>query len=178
MKSDLTQAEAALARGDYGQCLTFLEPLAENNPLPGNEGSQIRMLMVTAFMGLGNEEKAISLCKLITQCKNDALRQRAKQLLKVLEAPSLQRPDNWSINLPSIEMKEITHGKTNGFRGKSTTNQAAPPVFPPTGPTQSLSIGFSIFTLVVLVFLTYLLSGCARIATEITLSAGNNLNLA
>ena len=48
MAVNLAAAEAAISRGDYGQCLALLEPLAKNHPLPQAEGAKIRMLMVTA----------------------------------------------------------------------------------------------------------------------------------
>ena len=50
---DLTAAETALERGDYGQCLELLTPLAEARPLPDPEGARVRLLMVTALMGQG-----------------------------------------------------------------------------------------------------------------------------
>ena len=89
-------AEAALDRGDYGQCLELLEPLAEAHPITDPEGARIRMLMVTAWMGQGQEAKALSTCRMLTRCRDSDLRLRAKQLLEVLEAPSLQRPASWS----------------------------------------------------------------------------------
>ena len=55
-------AEAALERGDYGQCLELLEPLTQDRPISDPEGARIRMLMVTAWMGQGQEEKALSTC--------------------------------------------------------------------------------------------------------------------
>jgi uncharacterized protein HemY len=33
MTNALAAAEAALERGDYGQCIALLEPLAEANPI-------------------------------------------------------------------------------------------------------------------------------------------------
>ena len=51
MESALAFAEAALARGDYSQCLNALEKLSEKHSLNTPEGSKIRMLMVTAWMG-------------------------------------------------------------------------------------------------------------------------------
>ena len=60
MTLDLQQAEAALARGEYGQCLALLEPLAEIYLLPGAKGGQIRLLMVTAWIGQGQYENALT----------------------------------------------------------------------------------------------------------------------
>ena len=111
MISALASAEAALERGDYGQCIALLEPIAQRHPLPSREGAMVRMLMLTAWMGQGEEEKAISTCRLLTHCKDNEIRQRARQLLSVLEAPSLERPENWSIQLPEIDVLTLS-GKT------------------------------------------------------------------
>ncbi len=152
----MTAAEAALQRGDYQQCLALLEPLAKKYPLTIRKGAQIRMLMITAWMGKGDNDQAISTCRLITNCKDPELRQEARQLLSVLEAPNLPRPENWSISLPSIEVSEV-NGRSlskNTRRKKSKPDKAT---FPPTGPTKALEIGFSIFVLIVLSGLTLLL---------------------
>ena len=57
---DLSEAEAALERGDYGQCLDLLLPLAETHPPNSPEGPRLRYLMITAWMGQGQDDKAIS----------------------------------------------------------------------------------------------------------------------
>ena len=85
LASALASAEVFLEHGDYGCCLSLLSPLAEKYPLPSIEGSKIRMLMVTAFIGKGEQEKAISTCRLISKSKDLEIRQNAKQLLSVLE---------------------------------------------------------------------------------------------
>ena len=60
MSTGLAAAERALERGDYGLCLRLLEPLAEACPITDPQGAAIRMVMVTAWMGQGDERKAIS----------------------------------------------------------------------------------------------------------------------
>ena len=118
MAADLEAAKAALARGEYERALSLLEPLSKQNPLPGKEGAQIRMLMVTAWMGQGQEQKAIDTSRLVSRCKDESLRQLAKQLLTVLEAPNLGRPKNWSVQLPSFDMTAISSSsKGSYYRG-------------------------------------------------------------
>ena len=39
--SIIAAAEAALERGDYGQCLDLLEPLLQKHPLTDQQGSKI-----------------------------------------------------------------------------------------------------------------------------------------
>ena len=101
---DLSEAEAALERGDYGQGLELLLPLAEQHPLNSPEGPGLRLLMITAWMGQGQDEKAIATCRLLSRCRDPKLRQQAKQLLGILEAPSLDRPERWSMRMPQLEL--------------------------------------------------------------------------
>ena len=94
---DLTIAETALERGDYGQCLEQLTPLAEARPLPDPEGARVRLLMVTALMGQGRDQEALTICQLLSRSGEPQLRQQARQLLTILEAPALDRPERWSM---------------------------------------------------------------------------------
>ena len=104
MEPDLAFAESALARGDYNQSLVALEELARKYPLNSEKGPKIRMLMVTAWMGKGDNERAISICRELTLCKDNEQRDIYRQLLLVLQSPNLERPSNWSINLPKLDI--------------------------------------------------------------------------
>ncbi len=171
----MISAEAALERGDYGQCLALLKEIEKKYPITTKEGSEIRMLMVTALMGQGNDKQALSLCRLLTHCKNDDIRESAKQLLSVLEAPSLPRQSNWSIKLPSIETTVIS-GKQINF-GSNKTSKKQISKHPPTGPTKALDMGFSLIVLSILLLLTLILSGCIRINTEVEIAGPDLINM-
>ena len=88
MTNALAAAEAALERGDYGQCIALLEPLAEANPITNSQGAEIRMLLVTAWMGKGDESKALSICRLLTRCKDLEVRNK-------IFCSSGGGPENW-----------------------------------------------------------------------------------
>ena len=172
MSTGLAAAERALERGDYGLCLRLLQPLAEASPITEPEGAAIRMVMVTAWMGQGEERKAISTCRLLTRCKDPDLRNRARQLLSVLEAPSLERPARWSMQLPTLDMApRVGKGSPTNRRRR----QPAPPPPPPTGPTPAPSAGFAVLVLAVLLGLTLLLSGCVRVSADIELAGPDRL---
>lgn len=174
MTVGLAEAQQALDRGDYGQCLRLLEPLATTHPINEPEGALIRMLMVTAWMGQGEERRAISTCRLLTRCKDPDLRIRARQLLNVLEAPSLERPARWSMQLPTLEMTPRTGQRPRLSRRRRLP---APPPPPPTGPTQAPSAGFAAVVLAVLVGLTLLLGGCVQIRADLDLVGPDRLEM-
>lgn len=169
-------AEAALDRGDYGQCLELLEPLAEAHPITDPEGARIRMLMVTAWMGQGQEAKALSTCRMLTRCRDSDLRLRAKQLLEVLEAPSLQRPASWSMQLPTLEMSAQMGERPRPMRRRRNQGPPPPPP-PPTGPTQAAAPGFAVVVIAVLVGLTLLLGSCGRLNADIDLVGPDRVKL-
>ncbi len=167
MDSALAFAEAALDRGDYSQCLSALEVLARKHSINSEEGQKVRMLMITALMGKGEDKKAIEACRQLGHCKNNEIKQITKQLLTVLESPSLARPANWSIQLPNLELTASTGSNPYQSQRSNVQKKTERPKEPPTGPTRGLSFGFSTFVMVIVIGLTILLSGCVQITTHI-----------
>jgi len=176
MSTPLALAEAALERGDYGQCLQLLEPLVADYPITDPSGAPIRLLMVTAWMGLGQEDNALSTCRLLTRCRDSEVRARAQQLLTVLEAPSLERPARWSMQLPTLDMPPRM-GERPRPTGRRRRQGPPPPPPPPTGPTQAAAPGFAVIVLAVLVGLTVLLGGCGRLTADINLPGPDRIQL-
>ena len=175
MTNAVAAAEAALERGDYGQCIAILEPLAEATPISDNQGAEIRMLLVTAWMGKGDESKALSTCRLLTRCKDPELKTRARQLLDVLEAPSLARPASWSMQLPTLEMDPRVGKRPKLFNRRKLR---PPPPSPPTGPTRAPAAGFAVLVITVLIGLTLLLSGCVRITGDLSIPGPDRVEMA
>ena len=173
---DLSEAEASLERGDYGQCLDLLMPLAEQHPLNSPEGPGLRLLMITAWMGQGQDDKAITTCRLLSRCRDPKLRQQAKQLLGVLEAPSLDRPERWSMTMPQLELNASGSGQTSTMRRRRSRRPDPPPP-PPTGPTRSPAAGFAVLVMAVLLGITLLLSGCVRIEADLDLRGPDRMAL-
>ena len=99
---ELAQAQRALESGDYGACLRGLTPLADAHGASTPLGGRIRLLMATALMGQGDAAAAAACCRSLRGCKDLILRQQARDLEEVLEAPALQRPRNWSVQMPSL----------------------------------------------------------------------------
>ena len=102
--SAIKAAEAALDKGDYNFCIKIISPLLLTFSAGTEIGGKLRLLVVTAYMGKGEELKAIDICQSLTNNKKDNVRQQAKQLLSILNAPCLPRPSNWSVEIPKIEM--------------------------------------------------------------------------
>ena len=170
--SAIKAAEAALDIGDYNFCIKTIEPLLIDFKAETATGGQLRLIIVTAYMGKSDEEKAINICQTLIHNKKESVRQQAKQLLSILDAPHLPRPSNWSVKIPKIEIEpslKSSFKKTN--KNKERVNH------PPTGPTKSLDFGFSIVTLLIILLLTFLLSGCVDIATNFSVTGPDRLKI-
>ena len=174
---DFTPAETALERGDYGQCLEQLSPLAESRPLPDPEGARIRLLMVTALMGQGRDQEALTICQLLSRSGEPQLRQQARQLLTILEAPSLDRPESWSMKLPPLSIQASGDAAPAASRRRRSRKPLPPPP-PPTGPTRPPALGFAVLVTAVLLALTVVLSGCVRMQADVRSPAPDRLQLA
>ncbi len=153
----IKHAEAALDRGEYTKCIDLINKITQENKLNDYELSTTKMLIVTAFMGLGKQEEAISTCKGLINCKDPTIREHARQLILILEAPTLERPDNWSIKLPIGDLNSFKESKLN-FKAAYTKGNnkkvRKTKALPPTGPTKGMDVGFVIIVMSFLILLT------------------------
>ena len=170
--SAIKATEAALEKGDYGICIKIIDPLLLDFQAETEIGGQLRLLIVTAYMGKGDEQKAINICQTLIHNKEESIRQQAKQLLSILDAPRLPKPSNWSIEIPNLEMEPSL--KSSVSKAKKKREKI---YHPPTGPTKSLDFGFSIITLLIILLITFLLSGCVDISTNLSVTGPDRLKI-
>tara|TARA_B100001250_G_C19627170_1_gene712077 strand:+ start:30 stop:497 length:468 start_codon:yes stop_codon:yes gene_type:complete len=152
MICNINKAEKALEKGDYIECLKISEELAKNHPITSDIGAQVRMIMITAFMGLGKNDIAIEKCKKLTKSKNNETRQSAKQLLPILQSPSLSRPENWSLKIPVLEISSQTEKELSSVKKLKKKDKYS---MPPTGPTKGLGKGYLSVVFLVLTLLIF-----------------------
>ena len=169
--SAIKATEAALEKGDYGICIKIIDPLLLDFQAETEIGGQLRLLIVTAYMGKGDEQKAINICQTLIHNKKESIRQQAKQLLSILDAPRLPKPSNWSVEIPNLEMEPSL--KSSVSKAKKKREKI---YHPPTGPTKSLDFGFSIMLLIILL-ITFLLSGCVDISTNLSVTGPDRLKI-
>ena len=170
--SAIKSVEAALDKGDYNFCIKVLVPLLLDYQAETDIGGQLRLLIVTAYIGKGDVKEAINICQTLLNNKKENVRQQAKQLLSILDAPHLPRPSNWSVEIPKIEMEPSINSSFRKTRKKKEKIN-----YPPTGPTKNLDFGFSIITLLIILILTFILSGCVDISTKLSVTGPDRLNI-
>ena len=172
----LDPARAALERGDYGRCLTLLQPLAERHPAATPFGGSVRLLMATAQMGQGDSAAAAASCRSLRVCRDATLRAMARDLQEVLEAPALQRPREWSMTLPSLGEMQPLEGEFKAMaRSRRRRRLPEEPPPPPTGPTRA-PLGFALVA-IALLLITVLLGGCVQLETSLNLPSPGRLQL-
>lgn len=171
---ELAQAERALESGEYGACLRVLAPLADAHGASTPLGGRIRLLMATALMGQGDAAAAAACCRSLRGCKDPILRQQARDLEEVLEAPALQRPRNWSVQVPSLGELERVEGRSS-MQSRRRRPRPEPPPPPPVGATKT-PWGFALVA-VALLLLTTLLAGCVQLETSLSFPAPGRLQI-
>lgn len=171
---ELALAHRALESGDYGACLRGLAPLADAHGASTALGGRIRLLMATALMGQGDSAGAAACCRSLRGCKDLTLRQQARDLEEVLEAPALQRPRNWSVQMPSLGELELVEGRSAMGSWRRRPRPEPPPP-PPVGATKT-PWGFALVA-VALLLLTTLLAGCVQVETSLTFPAPGRLQI-
>ena len=166
-------ARAALERGDYGQVVRLLEPLAVKGSAVDAE---ILLLLATARLGQGQAEAALIYCRRLRAHPDASLRAQARELQRVLEAPALERPRDWSLTLPDLGGTDAAMGRRLAEQvRRRRRNQPPPPPAPAVGPTRA-PLGFALLVSV-LVLLALLLGGCGAIGAELQFGAAGRLQL-
>jgi len=133
-ETTLKVAKQALERGAYRECLSILNLLLESDSLQSEKGGEIGTIMITALIGQGETQTAISICEILSKHQNDSIRQQAKQYISVLNSPSLERPDNWSVKIPDLS---INSNETSVNLSHNIAKRKIQAKSPPTGSTNS-----------------------------------------
>jgi len=173
----LGTARRLIERGDYGQVLRLLEPLAGRHAPATATGAELRLLLATALMGQGRSDEAAGWCRGLRACQDPELRARALELQQVLEAPALQRPREWSLTLPELgggaPLQSLGAGALSRRR-----RRPEPPPPPPVGPTRP-PYGFAALAgvLLLLVLLASLLGGCMEVRTDLRFAGPGRLQV-
>ncbi|MFZ9619851.1 MAG: DUF3153 domain-containing protein [Prochlorococcaceae cyanobacterium] len=175
----LAQAQQALERGDYGQVIRLLGGVADTQQTQAAQtmrDPQVLLLQATAYMGLGRNNEALLCCRRLRSCGDASLRAQARELQRVLEAPALQRPREWSLTLPDLSGSDPAVGRQLGELSRRRRRQRPPEPPPPAvGPTRA-PLGFALLVSL-LVALMLLLGGCSEVTSTLRFSSPGRLQL-
>lgn len=169
----LSQARAALERGDYGLVVRLLLGRDDGTAELPRDPEQL-LLLATAWMGQGRSQEALACCRRLRACGDATLKAQARELQRVLEAPALQRPREWSLTLPDLAGQEVALGRQLGSLRRRRPKPPPPPP-PAVGPTKA-PLGFAV-VVIALVVLGLLLGGCAPVRSELHFAGAGRLQL-
>ena len=96
------EARRALDCGEYRKVVSLLEPLRTELPASNAKGAELRLWLATAYQGLNDQASAVSCCREVILVGGGEQRRQAQAVLAIIEAPVLQRPKEWSIELPHL----------------------------------------------------------------------------
>ncbi|MDJ0746944.1 MAG: tetratricopeptide repeat protein [Xenococcaceae cyanobacterium MO_167.B27] len=98
----------ALERGKYRQSVENLEKALEIVGFVSRLGGETQMLLITAYQAMGNQEKAIALCQELTTHPNGITSKKAVEVLYIIQAPELKRPESWMSKIPDMSQNDTT----------------------------------------------------------------------
>jgi len=174
----LLQARQALERGDYHRVIQLLEPQTGSDTALADlapPDPEALLLLATAQMGLGRSAEALLSCRRLRACGDASLRAQARELQRVLEAPSLKRPREWSLTLPPLDGSETAMGRQLGSLSRRRRQSELGPPPPAVGPTKA-PLGFALLVLL-LMLLALALGGCGAVHTELDFVGAGRLQV-
>lgn len=102
-KNQFEAGRAAFERGEYRLSVQLLEEALQQISPNSRQGGEVQTWLVTAYQAMGKLDEATNLCRQLTTHPIYDIRNRAKQVLYILEAPLLQRPPEWMSKIPDLE---------------------------------------------------------------------------
>lgn len=125
----------SLENGKYKISVVHLESAKKLADPYTRLGAEIQILLVTAYQALGKREEAIALCQELVKHPNLQTRQKAKEVLYIIQAPKLQRPAEWMSKIPALGDEQAT--KAQYVTAKKPPKKANPDLeLPEIDPSQ------------------------------------------
>jgi tetratricopeptide (TPR) repeat protein len=131
--------QAAFENGNYRQAVDYLEAAIAATEPKSKLGGEMQLWLVTAYEASGDLSKAIELCSQLIRHPHIETRQESKRVLYILQAPELNRREEWIIKIPDLqEIEENPNGKGgSGSQRKSRPVRVKPMPLPvPIDPSE------------------------------------------
>lgn len=127
-KTEYQAGKAAFERGKYREAVQHLEKasalIARNTRL----GGEIQIWLVTAYQAAGQQQEAVALCEQLKHHPYPETNKQARRLLYILQAPQLQRPQEWLTQIP--ELSALPDNESQTRFGSGNVSKKRPPQTP------------------------------------------------
>lgn len=117
------KGKIALERGNYRLSIENLAKAIELIGAGSLLGGEAQIWLVTAYQAAGQQEEAIALCEKLITHPHFRICDQAKDVLYIMKAPRLERPQEWMVEIPDL-----------------TTTESRDPQYLTTKPTKSNKI--------------------------------------
>jgi tetratricopeptide (TPR) repeat protein len=124
------EGKHALESGKYRRSIEYLETAIKLVPINSKLGGEVKIWLVTAYQAAGLSEQAIALCQQLLTHPYSEVRQQAKELLYIMQAPELKRPREWMSEIP--DLSKIGEGDGSYFSSKGKIGDKPKKKYTPT----------------------------------------------
>ena len=139
--------QKALENGKYKVSIANLQLAKELVGFSSNKGAEVQMLLATAYQAVGQRQEAIALCQELTTHPNGLIRQKAKDVLYIIQAPELQRPLEWMSEIPDLSSEETPKAQyvtTKNKKSLPKKDNELPPIDPQANTEDNQFIWFAL----------------------------------
>ncbi|HEY9878973.1 MAG TPA: tetratricopeptide repeat protein [Leptolyngbyaceae cyanobacterium] len=113
-RTEFANGQIAFERGRYRESIEHFEKAVEMARPTTELGGEIQTWLVNAYSAVGRHPDAIALCQVLTRHPSLDIRKQAKNLLYILQAPSLQRREEWITKIPDLASLSDEGGSNAG----------------------------------------------------------------
>ncbi|BAU62888.1 hypothetical protein STA3757_02390 [Stanieria sp. NIES-3757] len=123
----------ALEKGEYNLSVQYLEEAKELVAKSTRLGGETQIWLVMAYQAAGQLKEAIALCQELSTHPHPEIRQQAKRVLYIIQAPQLKRPKEWMSEIPDLtatsnDKSQYVTAKTQRKNNSNQTNHSDKPV--------------------------------------------------
>lgn len=102
VRQNLRMGQSAYECGNYRQAIHCLEQARSSCKEASILGGEVKTWLVMAYEAMGQRQKAIALCRELGHHPDGETRKQGQRLLYILEAPSLARRSDWTVEIPDL----------------------------------------------------------------------------
>jgi len=110
------KGKLALEYGRYQISIQQLEKAKQLINPYSKQGGEVRIWLVSAYQAANQVQHAIALCQELAKHPSPEIRQQSEQILYVLKAPRLKRPDEWLTKIPDLSQLSNQETGTSRYR--------------------------------------------------------------
>jgi len=150
------QGKRAFEGGRYRESIECFDRARQLLDPFTRQSGDAKIWLITAHHALGQTSEAIALCQQLAKHPHSEIRRQSQNLLAILQAPRLQRPQEWMTEIPdlaSLEPSDPRERRTwsGGAGGRDTDEEPdlSPP--PESVPTNLSAIWVALAAVLLLV---------------------------